>query len=221
MHAHDVAAQLDLIGFLMLGLLGSAGHCAGMCSPFVFLVSKNYAGAKRSQTAAQLWYAAGRITTYALLGSAAGALGGVVELSGRLIGLQRTAAALAGAALVITAAISLADRGAVTGAVHGGWFGKMMTTVRAHFPGHPLVFGLFLGLLPCGLLYTAVVAAVARGGAIDGAVALAAFGAGTLPSLFGIAMANQLLVRRPLWNRGAQVFVLVMGVWFLLQGFAT
>jgi sulfite exporter TauE/SafE len=59
---------------------------------------------------------------------------------------------------------------------------------------------------------------VARGGAADGALALAAFGAGTVPSLFGIAVANHLLVRRPLWNRGAQAFALLMGVWFLWQG---
>ena len=218
MHAHEVAAQLDLIGFVMLGLLGSAGHCAGMCSPFVLLVSTRYAGTKRSHTAAQLWYAAGRITTYAVLGATAGALGGIVEWSGRLIGLQRSAAALAGAALVITAAISLTDRGGGAGTLHGRYFGRMMTAVRTRFPGHPLLFGLLLGLLPCGLVYTAVVAAVARGGAVDGAIALAAFGAGTFPSLFGIAMVNQLLVRRPLWNRGAQAFVLLMGVWFLWQG---
>ena len=220
MHAHDIVGQLDLIGFLMLGLLGSAGHCVGMCSPFVLLVARNYSGPRRSAVAAQAWYATGRITTYALLGAVAGALGGVVEIAGRLLGLQRTAAAVAGVALIVTAVVSLTDRGSGEGAIHGGWFSRMMTMVRTRFPGHPLVLGFLLGLLPCGLLYTAVVAAVARGSALDGAMALAVFGAGTMPALFGIAAANHLLLRRPLLNRAAQLFVLVMGVWFLWSGLA-
>lgn len=220
MHAHGVVGQLDLIGFLMLGLLGSAGHCVGMCSPFVLLVAKNYGEPRRSPLVAQAWYAAGRISTYAMLGAIAGALGSVVEIAGRLIGLQKMAAAAAGVALIVTAILSLTDRGSVEGAIHGGWFNRMMSVVRTRFPGHPLVFGLFLGLLPCGLLYTAVVAAVARGSALDGAIALTAFGAGTMPTLFGVAMANQLLARRPLLNRGAQLFVLVMGAWFLWTGLA-
>ena len=88
-------------------------------------------------------------------------------------------------------------------------------------PGHPLLTGMFLGLLPCGLLYTAVIAAVGRGTAVNGAVALAAFGAGTVPALLGVSFADQLLSRqRVMTNRMAQVFVMVMGAWFLWRGLA-
>jgi len=76
-----------------------------------------------------------------------------------------------------------------------------------------------LGLLPCGLLYPAVVGAIARGGAFDGPAALTAFGLDTAPALFGVAFAHQLLVsHRPLINRVSQVFVLAMGVWYLWRG---
>jgi sulfite exporter TauE/SafE len=219
MHTHGVAGQLDLIGFAVLGLLGGVGHCVGMCAPFVLLVSKSYGRPRRSPALAQLWYGAGRISTYALLGAAAGALGGVVELAGRLMGVQRLAAGAAGIALIVTAVLSLTDRGAAH-PLHAGWFNRAMARIRSRFPGHPFVLGLFLGLLPCGLLYTAVLAAVARGGASAGAVALAAFGAGTLPSLFGVAIANEFLLRRPWLNRVAQVFVLVMGAWYVWRGLA-
>jgi hypothetical protein len=52
--------------------------------------------------------------------------------------------------------------------------------------------GLAWGWLPCGLVYGALAAAVFAGGAAQGAVAMAAFGAGTLPWLFiaGVAAAK-------------------------------
>ncbi len=79
--------------------------------------------------------------------------------------------------------------------------------------------GLFLGLLPCGFLYSAVVAAVARGGALEGAAALALFGLGTAPALLGISVADELLARhRAFVNRLSQVFVLAMGLRFLWKG---
>jgi len=69
--------DLDLIGFLMLGLLGSVAHCIGIGSPFVIIVSRQYAGpaGRFSNAGAQLWYHAGRIVTYTLLGAAAASQG--------------------------------------------------------------------------------------------------------------------------------------------------
>lgn len=74
---HSAPLDLDLIGFLMLGLLGSVAHCVGMCSPFAMVVSRQYAvpAGRHAAAAAQLWYTAGRIVTYALLGAAAGGVG--------------------------------------------------------------------------------------------------------------------------------------------------
>ena len=97
----------------------------------------------------------------------------------------------------------------------------MFARFRGRVPGHPLALGLFLGLLPCGLLYSAVVAAVARGGPFEGATALAAFGLGTAPALLGLSLADTLFLRhRAVMNRFSHVFVLVMGVWFLWRGLA-
>ena len=91
--------------------------------------------------------------------------------------------------------------------------------LKTRVPGHPFATGLFLGLLPCGLLYLAIIAAVARGGPLDGAAALALFGLGTAPALFGVSVADELLARnRALVNRLSQVFLLAMGAWFLWTG---
>ncbi len=224
--------KIGLLGFLTLGLLGGFGHCVGMCSPFVLFVSRRYvspdaggagadpAAVRRAAFSAQLWYTLGRILTYVALGALAGALGGVVQLAGALLGLQRAASVVAGAALVLWALAALSDL--VPGLGGGGkLFGRVAGALGGRVPGHPFATGLFLGLLPCGLLYSAVLAAVARGGALDGAAALALFGLGTAPALLGISLADELLARhRAFLNRLSQLFLLAMGAWFLWTGLA-
>jgi len=212
---------VDLLGFLALGLLGSVGHCVGMCSPFVLFVSRRYGrpeGGRRTAFAAQLWYTAGRIVTYAVLGALAGALGGVVELAGALFGLQRAAAVVAGGVLVVWALVALSDL--VPGLDSGGsLFARVAGRLKGRVPGHPFATGLFLGFLPCGLLYSAVIAAVGRGGPVEGAAALALFGVGTAPALLSVSVADELLARhRAFVNRLSQFFLLAMGAWFLWSG---
>ena len=219
---HGAGAQADLLAFLVLGLVGSVAHCVGMCSPFVMIVARRFGvpDGRHSAIGAQLWYTAGRMVTYAALGALAGAFGGLVTEAGGLVGLQRAAALVAGVVLVGWALVSLTGTTVFAG-THGAWFGRVTAALGGHMPGHPLSVGLFLGLLPCGLLYSAVVAAVARGGAFEGAAALTAFGLGTAPALLGVSVADARLVRhRVLVNRGSHLFVLVMGVWYLWRGVA-
>lgn len=212
--------SFDLAAFLVLGLLGSTAHCVGMCAPFVLLVSRRYGTQPggRPPLVAQLWYSAGRLVTYAALGAAAGAAGGVVQVAGTLVGLQRGAALLAGTMLVVSAVVSLVP--GLSTRVSSGPFARVLSQLHGHIPRHPLTMGLMLGLLPCGLLYTALLGAMAGGGAAAGAAALTAFGLGTVPALIGLSLADTLLVRpRLTLNRLAHLFVLAMGVWFLWRGF--
>lgn len=224
MHQHGAAAlqSIDLLGFLTLGLLGGVGHCVGMCSPFVLFVSRRYGApaGRHTRAASQLWYTAGRIVTYAALGALAGALGGVTELAGALLGVHRAAAIVAGTVLVFWALGALASLAPGFTAGGGALFARLGELLKRRMPGHPFATGLFLGLLPCGLLYSALIAAVALGGAGRGAAALALFGAGTAPTLLGVSLADTVLVRRAFVNRVSQVFLLVMGVWFLWRGLA-
>ena len=212
---------IDLLGFLTLGLLIGFGHCVGMCSPFFLFVSRRYVppgGGRLAVLAAQGWYTAGRVVMYAVLGAAAGALGGVVELAGGLLGLHRAASIVAGGVLVIWALVALSDLVPRLDA-GGNLFARVAGALKGRVPGHPFATGLFLGLLPCGPLYSAFIAAAARGGAVDGAAALALFGIGTAPALLGVSVADELLARnRAFLNRLSQVFLLVMGIWFLWTG---
>lgn len=217
---HAIGPQADLLVFLLFGLVGSVSHCVGMCSPFVLIVARRFGGpdGRHSPWAAQLWYAGGRVLTYAGLGAIAGAFGGAVEFTGALVGVQRAAAIGAGLALIGFAVASLSSRTFIGGA-HGRWFARVSGALGGRMPAHPLTVGLLLGLLPCGLLYAAVAGAVARSGALSGSLALAGFGVGTIPALLGVSLADARLVRhRATVNRFSQMFVLAMGVWYLWTG---
>jgi len=215
---HAIVSQLDLIGFVTLGLLGGVAHCVAMCSPFVLLVSRRYADGIRPAGVAQAWYAAGRLTTYAALGGMAGGMGQALSRVGEPLGIQRSAAAVAGIVLIFSALTVLVTPGWRPRV--SGWFARLTTRLAARMPGHPFVLGLVLGLLPCGLLYTAVIAAVARGSVVGGAVAVALFGLGTVPALFMVSLADQWLIRRrPALNLLSQAFVFSMGAWFLWRAF--
>ena len=98
-------------------------------------------------------------------------------------------------------------------------FARIGSMANRRMPAHPFATGLFLGLLPCGFLYSAVVAAIGRGGALASALALALFGLGTAPALLGVSLADDLLTRqRVRLNRLSHVFILLMGGWFLWRG---
>jgi len=216
------AASADLLWFLSLGFIGGFGHCVGMCAPFVLLVSRRFAApdaGRATALGAQLWYTGGRVLTYAVLGALAGFVGGVVELAGSLLGLQRTASVVAGAVLVLEALLGLAGAGPLADTGGGRLFARVSRALGRRVPGHPLGLGLLLGLLPCGLLYSALVAAAARGGPAGGALALLAFGLGTAPALLGVSLADELLARRrALLDRLARLFLFAMGAWFVWTG---
>ena len=81
-----------------------------------------------------------------------------------------------------------------------------------------LLAGAIWGWLPCGLVYTASIAALASGGAGQGALVMLAFGLGTLPVLLATGMAAERLTAL-LRQRGVRmaggVLVILFGLWTL------
>jgi sulfite exporter TauE/SafE len=87
--------------------------------------------------------------------------------------------------------------------------------VPVRSPGQALALGLLWGWMPCGLVYTALAAAVVSGSALGGAVTMAAFGLGTLPMLLAMGFAASAVARaaRIRWVRAAAgVALVVLGV---------
>lgn len=69
--------MIDIVLMMMLGFVGSFGHCLGMCGPLTvaFSLSQNSAAEKRFSLSFNILLNLGRIISYTLVGGAMGGLG--------------------------------------------------------------------------------------------------------------------------------------------------
>ncbi|MEM8735407.1 MAG: sulfite exporter TauE/SafE family protein, partial [Planctomycetota bacterium] len=86
---------------LSASVLGSL-HCAGMCGPLAMWASGMERQHKRwkTQTATGLYHF-GRLATYSLVGAVAGSIGGMLDASGQVLGVQLMAAKIVGGFMVV------------------------------------------------------------------------------------------------------------------------
>jgi sulfite exporter TauE/SafE len=197
-------AGMGLLAMFALGATGSVLHCAPMCGPIVggqvmhklaCLPCARAHGGARLRQGLLLPYHAGRITTYAALGALAGAAG--FGLQNALQPARAVLLALAALALILAALPRANLRTPRPGAGVANWRlpPPAAAMLKRLAPGS-LGYGLALGLLPCGLVYLALLAACAAGHPLWGAALMIAFGAGTMPVLAIAGITAQWLPRR-------------------------
>jgi len=235
----------DSVYLLMLGsgLLGGFGHCAGMCGPLVATYALNFRTVSdppaRDAMLPHLYYHLGRISTY-------GTIGGIMGLTGSFAGIvqsierfQNMTMAAIGLAMII---MGLAASGMLpfrkkkgNGSGPGSaasFLSRMVNRViqvisEARTPGSFYAIGMATGFIPCGLLYTAYIAAAGAGadaqsrtqGFLTGMSMLLLFGIGTAPSLLLIGRIVALKaewIRRRLY-RIAAFFMIMLGVVFIYR----
>lgn len=182
-------SSLLLTSFLM-GLSGMA-HCAAMCGA---------ACAVAFPRGLSPWALVGRAIGYALLGALAAFATGVLSQWGRQVAMLKPIWLMAQVAVVIFGA-SLLLSGRVPAwldqlgrplydRVRGRWasgHAALPTWIR---PAMPLVGGLAWALLPCGLLYAALMVSALAPDPASGALVMLAF---ALPSALGVWAAPALL----------------------------
>ena len=214
-----------ILGAVFLtGLLGGV-HCAGMCGGIVAALS-GQGPARSSAWATHLFYNTGRIASYTLAGTAAGAAGGLPLLLDGILPVQVT---LYVAANVLLIALGLYLAG-ISNAVArleplgAALWRRLQPFTRRLLPADTLprafAVGLLWGWLPCGLVYSILATAFLSAHAVSGAAIMLAFGLGTMPNL----MAAGLLYRRfgsvarakPM-RMAAGVLVLSFGVYGLVH----
>lgn len=189
------------MALLLAGFAGSLVHCVGMCGPFVLgqVVADSehtrggYGEWRRLAGAALLPYHIGRLTTYTALGAIAGE---ATALFAATTGFAWLSAALLvlGALLMILQALGLAVGGSSALASPIAHLAAPFSASRHAAARYAL--GVVLGLLPCGLLYGALAAAAGTGSPGKAALAMLAFGAGTMPALIGVGWLGLMLRRR-------------------------
>jgi len=184
--------ELSLASAFLAGLLGGV-HCAGMCGGLVTAFSLGLPAGRRT-VAFQLACNAGRIATYVALGALAGAVGAGTLLFEHAVPAQKI---LFGASNLMLLGLGLHlaglfSRFAAVERIGEGLWRHVQPLLTRVLPirsvGRALAAGMLWGFLPCGLVYSAVALALASASVWQGALTMAAFGAGTLPNLLAMGL---------------------------------
>lgn len=200
----------------LLGFLGSF-HCLGMCGPIALAVS-----AKDSSPFLKnkLVYNLGRTLTYTLLGGLIGILG----FSMALAGIQQWVSILMGALILLMAFFYKKSERIITKSDFFGAVYKLKTKLGKYLKkGGTTAFftsGLLNGLLPCGMVYIALIASLALQNPIAGAMYMLFFGIGTIPMLLVVMLSGKLisLQWRTRFTKALPYFAMFIGVLFIVRG---
>ncbi|EIJ41519.1 hypothetical protein BegalDRAFT_0604 [Beggiatoa alba B18LD] len=221
--------ELYSLSAFLTGLLGSI-HCVGMCGGIVGALTMGLP-ATTHQSPMRLMpylltYNLGRLGSYAFAGGIAGFLGG--QFTEQLPQPHLVGMVISGIFMILL------------GLYLGGWwqvltkFEKLGATlwrkiqpISRYFlpvknPVQALGLGIIWGWLPCGLVYTALMLALATGNAIDGSLLMLFFGLGTLPMLLTMgatAVWLNRITKHIAIRRGVGVLIILFGV-YTLSGFA-
>ncbi len=230
MHLHGE----ELLGFFMLGLLGS-GHCLGMCGGFAISLAGEGRRAVWSTTLAELSYVLGKALTYAVLGLLVASLGQGFIRGGHLVAeglspsfanFQMLVSWFAGG-LVLWLGVRMLRAGSFpTGAVPEqlkGPLGNLRNLFRGALdqPGSTkgLVTGLITGMLPCGLSWGALALCIAME-PIPAMLCMFVFGMGTAPALMLLGLGWKGISQR-LGSRTGRIagpLLILFGLLTILRG---
>ncbi|HZQ71234.1 MAG TPA: sulfite exporter TauE/SafE family protein [Terriglobales bacterium] len=220
---------LDFGVMFSLGLLSSL-HCVQMCGPIVLSYSVAIGesakpGSRHSLLLHHLAYNAGRVLTYSALGGLAGLVGGTLGFLGKLAGVASGLALVSGILMIVVGIVML-------GLFPASLLGSNLFRVPARLLG-PLggflsspdlkrrfLLGLTLGFLPCGLIYAALLKAMASGSALSGTLTMLAFGLGTAGALLAIGFLSS-MIRGQVSRWGSQLAaasVVAMGLLLVWRG---
>ncbi|GAB4489948.1 MAG: sulfite exporter TauE/SafE family protein [Raineya sp.] len=192
----------------LTGLFGSM-HCVGMCGAIALsLPTRTFWG--------NFLYNFGRVLTYTTLGAIFGTFGKGLDL----LGLQQSLSIFLGGLIIL--GVFLPQLTHIT--LLNKAFFKMKQSFVPFFKKKSslamLMIGLLNGLLPCGLVYLAIIGSVVQAEAVEGAKYMFFFGIGTLPMMQLLAIYKNLI--GVTWRRRIfkmmPVFTIVLGVLLVLRG---
>jgi sulfite exporter TauE/SafE len=204
---------------LTLGFMGSI-HCIGMCGPIALaLPVRTYNSWIRA--AKYFTYNIGRVTTYAMMGL----IFGMVGKGFAYVGLQQILSIGIGVLIVLSILLWYIPS---TIGIGNGLKSKVYTIFKSQFQhffkkadyASLYSLGVLNGLLPCGMLYIALLATVTLSSAFEGAIFMAAFGMGTLPMMFMIPYLSNIIGNsyKNIYQKIAPVITLAVGVMLIYRG---
>lgn len=234
--------DVTLLSVFLVGLLGGV-HCASMCGGIVAVMGRapttpapspaheGLASIRvRVERARQplgvlIGYNLGRISSYVIAGALAGALGSGAALVRHVLPMQQLAFVAANLVLIamglhLTGALGTLTR--LEGAGSALWRRLQPIASRslaADTARKAYAAGLVWGWVPCGMVYGVLMAALVSGSPVQGALLMAAFGAGTLPNLLLLG-GSAALLRPWLARRGVRIAAGLLIIGFGVAGLA-
>ncbi|MGV4461664.1 sulfite exporter TauE/SafE family protein [Ornithobacterium rhinotracheale] len=208
-----------IISALVLGLANSL-HCVGMCGPIAFSLGlsqeKNVAFYTKN-----LLYQLGRVTTYTSLGVLVGLVGKGISLAG----FHGKISIAMGFLMIIYALLPKKTIAKVESFGNTSRFLMQVKSKLGEFIKKRSYFSLYItgilnGLLPCGAVYVALIAAIAAGSVAKSAMFMALFGLGTIPLMF-LAVFLGASLNLPLRNKLNKILpylIILVGILFIIRG---
>ena len=184
--------EFSIIAVFFAGLLGGV-HCLGMCGSIVGILTAQLPK-DGTRWPFHLAYNSGRIASYTLAGALAGSIGQAGFLLRDVAPVQYLLFALSSLMLI---ALGLYLAGIWNMVRRIEQVGRLLwqriqpltrPLLPVTTPTRALLLGALWGWLPCGLVYSVLVTALASGHARSGALIMLAFGLGTLPNLLVIGL---------------------------------
>jgi len=211
-------AALPYFAFTM-GLMSSF-HCIGMCGP-IALALPVQKGNPLQKFSGLFVYNGGRALTYAALGAAIGSVGSSLAWLGYMRYLSIFAGILM---LVFVFWPSRIDR-----YFHPPRFWqqalnhvkrRMAEMLHSRKMHGWFLLGILNGLLPCGLVYLALISSIATGSIFGGAIFMFLFGIGTLPMMMTIGFLKNRITPsiRTQMRKLTPVMLAIAGLWMVGRG---
>lgn len=207
-----------LISALVLGL-ASNFHCLGMCGPIAMILPLDRSRLS-SMVGGTLLYNAGRIFSYVLLGVLVGFLGLVINIFSFLQWISIAA----GIGLIVFAwryqLIRFFPKFQSRANVMPLYQKGMRWAMQSNSPMKFFVLGNINGLLPCGMVYIALINATVSGSFAGSVTAMIAFGAGTLPVMVAVPLMAQKmnLSKKVFFRRSVPYIITIVGALMLMRG---
>lgn len=207
-----------LFSALALGFLGSF-HCIGMCGPIAFMLPVNRVN-KVKQFFQILSYHLGRLTTYSIIGLLFGFLG----KSFKFFGFQQQLSILTGILMILAIILPKMFQKIKVSQFVSKIVIKLKSALGKELKNKRndtfFIIGFLNGYLPCGLVYMAVLGAIAMSNPLKGSLYMFLFGLGTIP-LMSVAIyvgnfANAIFRKRI--QQTIPIIVVIIGVLFILRG---
>jgi sulfite exporter TauE/SafE len=216
--------DFSIMAVFIIGLLGGV-HCLGMCGSIVGVFTSQLSG-RGARWPFHLAYNFGRIFSYTVAGALVGAIGQAGFLLRDVVPVQQLLFAVSSLMLILLGLYLAGIWAMVRRLEHAGgllWRYIQPLTFRL-MPITTLWRALFLGALwgwlPCGLVYSVLVTALASGNSLKGALIMLAFGSGTLFNLLVIGLfwdRCRHWVQSPKVRMAAGLIVIAFGVYGLVK----